>query len=66
MAGADGRSLKAMAFRQADTALGQAMLGAGSTRRLWLAGRAKVDDWSAATSPNFISRTPHGPTEKSA
>jgi single-stranded-DNA-specific exonuclease len=31
-----------MAFRQADTALGQALLGAGSTRRLWLAGRAKV------------------------
>jgi single-stranded-DNA-specific exonuclease len=46
VAGADGRSLKAMAFRQADTALGQALLGAGSTRRLWLAGRAKVDDWS--------------------
>lgn len=46
VAGADGRSLKAMAFRQADTALGQALLGAGSTRRLWLAGRVKVDDWS--------------------
>ena len=46
VAGADGRSLKAMAFRQADTALGQALLGAGSTRRLWLVGRAKVDDWS--------------------
>ena len=46
VAGADGRSLKAMAFRQADTALGQALLGAGSSRRLWLVGRAKVDDWS--------------------
>ncbi|WP_230483697.1 single-stranded-DNA-specific exonuclease RecJ [Sphingomonas sp. Leaf21] len=46
VAGPDGRSLKAMAFRQADTALGQALLGAGGTRRLWLAGRAKVDDWS--------------------
>ncbi|WP_347092076.1 single-stranded-DNA-specific exonuclease RecJ [Sphingomonas parapaucimobilis] len=46
VAGADGRSLKAMAFRQADTALGQALLGAGSTRRLWLVGRARVDDWS--------------------
>ena len=46
VAGPDGRSLKAMAFRHADTALGQALLGAGSTRRLWLAGRAKVDDWS--------------------
>lgn len=46
IAGADGRSLKAMAFRHAETPLGGALLGAGSTRRLWLAGRAKVDDWS--------------------
>lgn len=46
VAGADGRSLKAMAFRHAETALGQALLAAGSTRRLWLAGRAKIDDWS--------------------
>ena len=46
VSGMDGRSLKAMAFRQADTALGQALLSAGGTRRLWLAGRAKVDDWS--------------------
>lgn len=46
VAGADGRSLKAMAFRHAETALGQALLAAGSTRHLWLAGRAKIDDWS--------------------
>ncbi|MBB6504654.1 single-stranded-DNA-specific exonuclease [Sphingomonas endophytica] len=46
VAGDDGRSLKAMAFRAADTALGQALLAAGPTRRLWLAGRAKRDDWS--------------------
>ncbi len=46
VAGDDGRSLKAMAFRAADTALGAALLGASSHRRLWLAGRAKVDDWS--------------------
>jgi single-stranded-DNA-specific exonuclease len=47
VAGEDGRSLKAMAFRQADTPLGQALLGAPSHRRLWLAGRAKLDDWSS-------------------
>jgi single-stranded-DNA-specific exonuclease len=47
VAGEDGRSLKVMAFRQADTLLGQALLGAPPHRRLWLAGRAKLDDWSA-------------------
>jgi single-stranded-DNA-specific exonuclease len=46
VAGDDGRSLKAMAFRAADTALGQALLAAGPSRRLWLAGRARVDEWS--------------------
>jgi single-stranded-DNA-specific exonuclease len=47
VAGDDGRSLKAVAFRQAETALGQALLGAPSHRRLWLAGRPKIDDWGA-------------------
>ena len=46
VAGDDGRSLKAMAFRAADTPLGHALLAAGPSRRLWLAGRAKRDDWS--------------------
>jgi single-stranded-DNA-specific exonuclease len=45
VAGNDGRSLKAMAFRSAETALGLALLGAAPHRRLWLAGRAKLDDW---------------------
>ncbi|BAK66111.1 single-stranded-DNA-specific exonuclease RecJ [Sphingobium sp. SYK-6] len=45
VAGEDGRSLKAMAFRQADAPLGQALLGADRARRFWLAGRAKIDDW---------------------
>lgn len=45
MAGDDGRSFKAMAFRAADTALGQALLGAEPHRRLWLAGRPKIDTW---------------------
>ena len=46
VAGDDGRSLKAMAFRAADTPLGQALLAAGPGRKLWLAGRAKLDEWS--------------------
>lgn len=47
MAGDDGRSLKTVAFRSADTPLGQALLGASRERRLWAAGRAKIDDWGA-------------------
>jgi single-stranded-DNA-specific exonuclease len=34
-----------MAFRHAATALGQALLGAMPHRKLWLVGRAKLDDW---------------------
>lgn len=45
MAGDDGRSLKTVAFRAADTALGQAILAAPRDRRLWVAGRVKIDDW---------------------
>lgn len=45
VAGRDGRSLKAVAFRAADGPLGQALLGAGTSRSLWLAGRARIDDW---------------------
>ena len=47
VSGEDGRPIKAMAFGALDTALGQALLGAGSGRRLWLAGRARIDDWSS-------------------
>ncbi|KQT33038.1 single-stranded-DNA-specific exonuclease RecJ [Sphingomonas sp. Leaf412] len=47
VAGDDGRSLKAMAFRAADTPLGEALLAAGPSRRLWLAGRAKLDEWGS-------------------
>ena len=45
--GDDGRPLKTVAFRAADTLLGQALLGAPPHRKLWLAGRAKIDDWGA-------------------
>jgi single-stranded-DNA-specific exonuclease len=47
MAGEDGRSIKTIAFRQAETNLGQAILGAPRDRRLWVAGRAKIDDWGS-------------------
>jgi single-stranded-DNA-specific exonuclease len=45
--GQDGASLKAIAFRAAETTLGQTLLHAPKDRRLWLAGRAKIDDWGA-------------------
>ena len=45
MAGDDGRSLKTVAFRSVDAPLGQALLAAPRERRLWVAGRVKVDDW---------------------
>ncbi|UVO55708.1 single-stranded-DNA-specific exonuclease RecJ [Sphingomonas sp. SUN039] len=47
MQGDDGRSLKTVAFRSADTPLGQALLAAPRDRRLWVAGRAKIDDWGS-------------------
>lgn len=50
MAGEDGRSLKTVAFRQAETELGQAILHGERGRRLWVAGRAKVDDWGGRAS----------------
>jgi single-stranded-DNA-specific exonuclease len=46
MAGADGARLKTVAFRQAETPLGQALLSAPRGRPLWAAGRIKRDDWS--------------------
>jgi single-stranded-DNA-specific exonuclease len=45
VSGEDGRSLKAVAFRHAETPLGQTLLHGDRSRRWWLAGRAKIDDW---------------------
>lgn len=45
--GADGRSFKAIAFRAAETELGQTMLHGARGRALWLAGRVKLDDWGS-------------------
>lgn len=46
-AGEDGRSFKAIAFRAAGSELGQTLLHGARGRRLWLAGRAKIDDWGS-------------------
>lgn len=45
--GQDGASFKAIAFRMASSELGQALLHGAKGRRLWLAGRAKLDDWGS-------------------
>ncbi len=45
--GEDGANFKGIAFRAASTELGQALLRATPQRRLWLAGRARIDDWAS-------------------
>jgi single-stranded-DNA-specific exonuclease len=45
-AGEDGRRVKAIAFRMADSPLGEALLAAPPHRRLWLAGKIKRDDYN--------------------
>ncbi|MEQ1540938.1 MAG: single-stranded-DNA-specific exonuclease RecJ [Novosphingobium sp.] len=45
--GDDGASFKAIAFRAATSTMGQTLLHATHHRRLWLAGRAKIDDWAS-------------------
>ena len=43
--GEDGKSFKGIAFRAAESDMGQALLHGSRGRRLWLAGRVKIDDW---------------------
>ena len=45
--GEDGASFKAIAFRAAESDMGQALLHGSRDRRIWLAGRAKIDDWGS-------------------
>jgi single-stranded-DNA-specific exonuclease len=47
VSGQDGQSLKVVAFRQSETPLGQMLLHGDRSRRWWLAGRAKIDDWGS-------------------
>jgi len=44
--GDDGKSFKWIAFRSAQTELGQALLGAAADSRWWLAGSIKRDEWN--------------------
>ncbi|MEO6199031.1 MAG: single-stranded-DNA-specific exonuclease RecJ [Sphingomicrobium sp.] len=44
--GDDGKSFKFIAFRSADTPLGQALLEAPADQRWWLAGTIKRDDYT--------------------
>jgi single-stranded-DNA-specific exonuclease len=45
--GRDGASFKAIAFRAAESELGQSLLHGSKGRSLWLAGRVKIDDWAS-------------------
>lgn len=45
VAGDDGRRIKAIAFRMAEGPLGEAMLSAPPHRKLWVAGRVKLDEY---------------------
>ena len=44
--GDDGKSFKLIAFRAAETELGQALLSSPADKRWWLAGTIKRDEWT--------------------
>ena len=44
--GDDGKSFKLIAFRAAETELGQALLSSAGDQRWWLAGTIKRDEWN--------------------
>jgi single-stranded-DNA-specific exonuclease len=45
VAGDDGKRIKAIAFRMAETPLGEALLAAPPHRKLWVAGRIRRDEY---------------------
>ncbi|MGB3472233.1 MAG: single-stranded-DNA-specific exonuclease RecJ [Erythrobacter sp.] len=47
VSGGDGRSFKAIAFRAAETEMGQTLLHRSQGRQFYLAGRVKLDDWGS-------------------
>lgn len=47
--GDDGKSFKWIAFRSAETPLGQALLESPADKRWWLAGTIKRDEWNGGT-----------------
>lgn len=53
-AGQDGGRFKAIAFRAEESEMGQALLHGSRGRKLWLAGRAKIDDWGNTPAAELI------------
>ncbi len=53
-AGQDGARFKAIAFRAEESDLGQALLHGSRGRKLWLAGRAKIDDWGSVPAAELL------------
>ena len=49
-AGDDGKSFKGVAFRAADTPLGQALLAQNAGKKLWLAGKIRKNAWNGRVS----------------
>ncbi|MGE3397151.1 MAG: single-stranded-DNA-specific exonuclease RecJ [Sphingomonas sp.] len=49
-AGADGRRIKGIAFRMAESPLGQALLAAPPHRKLWLAGQVRRNEYQGHVS----------------
>lgn len=45
--GDDGVSFKGIAFRAAESEMGQTLLQAQAGMKLWLAGRVRIDDWGS-------------------
>lgn len=52
--GDDGRRIKGIAFGAAESQLGQTLLHAPRDRRLWIAGRAKIDDWGPTPAAELL------------
>lgn len=53
-AGQDGARFKAIAFRAEESDLGQALLHGSRGRKLWLAGRVKIDDWGSVPAAELL------------
>ena len=53
-AGQDGARFKAIAFRAEESEMGQTLLHGSRGRRLWLAGRAKIDDWGSTPAAELM------------
>ena len=52
--GDDGKSFKLIAFRAAETELGQALLSSPADKRWWLAGTIKRDEWNGGNAAEML------------